>query len=442
MTDFIKNRERCGLFAEMGLGKTVTCLTAIDDMMYDELRISRVLILAPLRVALLTWPDEIEKWSHTRRLSYQVIYDDNRQTGLETDADIHIMSYSTLPWLVEYLREHKYFPFDYDMVIFDESTYIKTKRSNRWTICNALFYDVPHKVILTGTPAPNGLHDLWGQIFHLDHGQSLGSNLTDFRRMYFLRDGHKYHPLKNAKAQISKQLAHLVMPMKAKDYLSLPPFVTNVVKTLMPKADFDTYKQLEADFFLQIDGKEVSAFDAASLSMKLRQFVQGFLISDDEGTIANVHSLKLDVLEDIINNTDDNVLIAVQFRHDIDMIRGRLGQVPAVYGGTDIKDDMVNIGKWNRRQLGVLVAHPASLAHGVNLQSGGSTIIWYGIPWNLEHYLQFNKRLHRSGQKRAVIAHHIVMDQTIDRLVMSVLRRKEQTQETLMSDIKDYRRAV
>lgn len=439
MTDFIKDTPRCGLFAEMGLGKTVTTLTAIDDLMYDEFRVGRVLILAPLRVALLTWPEEIDKWNHTRRLTYSVIYGEERLGALLTKSDIHIMSYSTLPWLVEYLKLRKRWPYEYDMVIFDESTYIKNKSSNRWTICNALFYDIPRKVILTGTPSPNGLHDLWGQIFHLDNGRALGASLGDFRRMYFLRDGYRYHPLKSAKEQITKQLAHLVMPMKAEDYLTLPPFSENQIKCLFDAKQTDQYEQLEKEFFIEIAGIDTTAFDAASLSTKLRQYCQGFLYNDMSG-VSTVHDLKIEELKNILDSTDDNVLIAVQFKQDVHNIRAALGDIPAIYGETDIKDDMVNIGKWNRRELKAMIAHPASLAHGVNLQSGGSTLVWFGITWNLEHHDQFNARIYRQGQTRPVIAHYIIIKGTIDEVVMSVIKRKTKTQHELMRSIQTYRK--
>ena len=439
MTQFVKSRNCCGLFAEMGLGKTVTTLTAIDDLINDEFKVSRVLILAPLRVALLTWPEEIEKWNHTRRLTYSVIYGDDRVVGLNTDTDIHLMSYSTLPWLVDYLTTHRRLPYTYDMVIYDESTYVKNKASKRWTICNALFYDVPRRVILTGTPTPNGLHDLWGQIFHLDHGQSLGASLTDYRRVYFLRNGHKYHPLKNAKTEISQRLAHLVMPMKAEDYLQLPPFTDNRIKCLLDEENAARYSELEREFFIEIAGTETTAFDAASLSAKLRQFVQGFLY-DDTGGISWAHRLKIEALQDIVDNTDENILVAVQFKADVAMIRNQFGNVPAIYGESGTKEDIINIGKWNRGELKMLVAHPASLAHGVNLQSGGHTIVWYGIPWNLEHYSQFNARLYRQGQTRPVIAHHLIMARTIDEVVINVLRGKERTQEVFMRDVQAYRK--
>jgi len=427
------------VYKRQGLGKTVTTLTAIDDMMYDEFKIERVLILAPLRVALLTWPDEIDKWNHTRRLTYSVIYGDDRVHALHTDADIHIMSYSTLPWLVDYLKRHKYFPFEYDMVIYDESTYIKNKDSNRWTICNALFHDVERRVILTGTPSPNGLHDLWGQIFHLDHGRSLGSSLSDFRRMYFLRDGYKYHPLRGAKEQISKQLADLVMPMKAEDYLQMPPFTINKVKCLLPPELMKEYEEFERDFFIEVAGVDTTAFDMAAMSMKLRQFVQGFLYNDDDG-VSHVHSLKCDALRDIVESTTDNILVSIQFKQDAEAIRQEFGDVPVINSDSNVKDDMVNIGRWQRGELRMLVAHPGSLAHGVNLQSGGHIIVWYGITWSLEHYDQFNARLYRQGQKHPVIAHHLLMHNTIDSIVMGVLKAKTRTQDQLMRGIQEYRK--
>jgi len=442
MTSFIEDRQCCGLLAEMGLGKTVTTLTAIDNLIYDMFQIERVLILAPLRVALMTWPDEIEKWDHTNRLSYSIIYgEETRQAALETDAHIHLMSYSTLPWLVEYIKENKNLPFDYDMVIYDESTYIKNKDSNRWLICNALFYDVPRKVILTGTPSPNGLHDLWGQIYHLDHGQSLGGSLGDFRRMHFLRTNHSYKPMVGAKERITKQLAHLVMPMKAKDYLSLPKFTQNRIKCVLPPKNRVEYDLLEEDLFLNLDQTSVTAFDAASLSMKLRQYVQGFLINDEK-EVTDIHKIKIAALRDIIDQTDDNVFIAVQFKHDIEMIRREFGndQARYVYSGTSTTEDMDSIRRWNRGSLRLLVAHPASLSHGVNLQTGGHTIVWYGQTWSLEHHDQFNARLHRPGQTNPVIAHYLIMDNTMDEVLYDVIKRKARTQNDLMKGLKEYRK--
>jgi len=327
------------------------------------------------------------------------------------------------------------------MVIYDESTYIKNKDSNRWTICNALFHDVKRRVILTGTPSPNGLHDLWGQIFHLDHGQSLGTSLSDFRRMYFLRDGYRYLPLKNAKKEISKKIAHLVMPMKSKDYLQLPAFNTNTIKCLLEDDLEPKYAELERDFFLDIAGVEVSAFDAAALSIKLRQFVQGFLYTDDGGTTI-LHDLKLQALKDIIEGTNDNVLVAVQFKQDIKAIKDLFGHsVPCIHGDSDPKEDIINIGRWNRKELKMLVMHPASGGHGLNLQKGGATIVWFGVTWNLEHYDQLNARLHRQGQTRPVISHHIIMKGTIDEVGLSTLKRKSRTQSDLFADVLQYRKA-
>jgi len=439
MTDFLVERPEAGLFVEMGLGKTVTTLTAIKELMFNRYQVGRVLILAPLRVALLTWPEEIKKWDHLGELTYSVVYGEERAKKLKANVDIHIMSYSTLPWLVRYLKKRKRLPHKFDMVIFDESTYIKNQDSIRWTICNALFYDIPRRVILTGTPSPNGLHDLWGQIFHLDRGKSLGASLGNFRRLYFLRDGHRYLPLRNAREKMSKQLADLVISMKAKDYLQLPGFITNKVLCKMDDKSRAQYEELEREFFVDIKEVETSAFDAASLTMKLRQFCQGFLYND-EGGVSRIHNEKLQALVDIRESTDDNLLVAVQFHEDIERIKCEWPDVACIWSGSDTKEDLINIGRWNRGELPMLVAHPGSLAHGMNLQTGGHTIVWYGVTWSLEHHDQFNARLYRQGQTKRVIAHYILMHDTIDQVVMAALRRKTRTQADLMEGIKQYRK--
>ena len=258
--------------------------------------------------------------------------------------------------------------------------------------------------------------------------------------MYFLRSGYQYKPLRNAKKQIIEKISHLAMPMKAEDYLTLPPITYNKVWCTLKNGLEEKYEELEQDFLLEVDGVATSAFDAASLSMKLRQYVQGFLFNDDN-RITELHKLKVEALRDIVDSTNDNILVAVQFKHDMTMLRREFGSdLPCVYSESNTNEDIKNLVKWNKRQIKMMAAHPGSLAHGVNLQSGGSTVVFYGMPWSLEHYLQFIARVYRQGQPHPVMCHHLLMKDTIDELIYSVVQVKDRTQSSLMRGIEAYRK--
>ena len=421
------------LFLDMGLGKTVITLTAIKELMYERFEIQKVLVIAPLRVARDTWPAEIRKWDHLAGLTYAVAVGSQaeRLAALRSKADIHIINRENVTWLVE----ESGLPFDYDLVVIDELSSFKSYRAKRFKSLLSVRRTVKRIVGLTGTPSSNGLMDLWAQFRLLDLGERLGRYISHYRERYFLPDKRNaqvvftYKLKPGAEEQIYNAISDITISMKAEDYLDLPPCIHNVVKVALSEREREVYERFRKEMVISLGGEEIDAMNAAALSNKLLQMANG-AVYDDRHTGHQIHERKLDALEDLIEAANGRpVMVCYWFRHDLERIRRRFPTVRELKTAQDIED-------WNAGKIPVALVHPASAGHGLNLQYGGCTLVWFGLTWSLELYQQTNKRLHRQGQRDTVVIHHIVADGTIDELVLAALHRKDKTQAALIAAVK------
>ena len=428
--EFIKTTPKCGLWVDMGLGKTVTVLTALADL-FDRFEIGRVLIIAPLRVAKHTWPDEIKKWPHVCHLSHAVACGDRkkRESALAGREDIHVINRETVPWLVEHLGDK----WPYDVVVIDESSSFKSHASQRFKSLRKTMPHVDRMVQLTGTPASNGLLDIWAQIYLLDRGERLGRTFQMYRNRYFTcgYTGHSWQ-LRDAAAErrITERIEDICMTLSAADYLELPERIDTTVSIELYATARAQYRQLEREFLLLLERSTVEVFNAATLTTKLLQLANGAIYTDENYNWERVHDEKLDALAEIIESANGRpVLVAYGFKSDRERIKKRFR------GAVDVTTYDA-IRKWNNGRIQLMIAHPASAGHGLNLQTGGSTVVWFGLPWSLELYQQFNARLHRQGQTQPVTVHHIVAANTVDETVMAALSRKNVTQKQLLDRLK------
>jgi SNF2 family DNA or RNA helicase len=438
---FIDDNPKSALFLDMGLGKTVIILTHIHEKLLDCLSIRHALIVAPLRVATVTWPAEIEKWDHTRVLTYHVLHGKGRTVDAPR-VNITLTNYETLQWMRKY--PHIFNRFDY--VVFDESTWLKNHTSKRWQTAFSMFGTRQHIKLLTGTPIPNGLEDIWGQMFWLDHGARLGRTKSTFMQEYFLQGGYmqyKYLPRSGSLQRVTDKVKDIAKTLKAKDYVQLPSILFNDISVKLPSDVMDRYAKFEREFLIQIGGQEIIAFNTATLGMKLRQCVQGFIYDEDKRAL-RLHDEKIKALEELLKTSPANFLVAVNFKAEIEMLRKHFlsYQPMAVYGDTSPQESARAVHAWNSGNLRLLFAHPQSLGHGMNLQQGGFTVVWMGPTWNLEHWLQFNKRLHRMGQTKPVIIHTIVAENTVDSVVSAALKGKDVTQEKLLQGLINYQKSM
>ena len=432
-TEFMIKNPVSAVFLDMGLGKTVVTLTAINEMCRDTFLVSKVLVIAPLRVARDTWPAEIEKWNHLKGLTYAVAVgtEAERRAALLQNASVYIINRENLCWLIE----DSGLPFDFDMVVIDELSSFKSHRAKRFKSLLKARPRIKRIVGLTGTPSTNGLMDLWAEFRILDLGKRLGRYITHYRQNYFIPDKRNgmvvfsYKPLPGAEEAIYKRIDDITISMKAEDYLDMPDCIYNEVKVKLNKKERKVYNTLKKELVVSIGADEVDASNAAVLSNKLSQLANGAIYSDDKKFIS-IHDRKLDALEDLIEAANGKpVLVAYWFKHDFERIKKRF-DVREIKSSKDIVD-------WNNGQIPVAVIHPASAGHGLNLQAGGSTLIWYGITWSLELYQQTNARLWRQGQKsEAVIIHHIIAEKTVDEQIMAALNRKDKTQSALIDAVR------
>ena len=425
--------DSAGLFLDMGLGKTVISLTVVNELLYNYFDISNVLVIAPLRVAQTTWPDEVRKWDHLQHLTISKILGSvkERRAALNTPADIHIINRENVAWLVEECG--KDWPFD--MVVIDELSSFKSTKAKRFRALRRVRPCIKRIVGLTGTPAPNGLIDLWPQIYLLDQGERLGKTVTGYRNRYFnpgRRNGYVVYDwvLKpGAEEAIYEKLDDICVSMKSEDWLQMPERIDREVVVRIPEAARARYDQLERDLLLPYEGGDVTADNAAVLSNKLLQMANG-AVYDENGSTREIHQAKLEALDDILEAANGQpVLVFYNYQHDRDRI---LKHIPTARV-LDTEDD---IEKWNQGEIPVMLAHPASAGHGLNLQAGGSVIVWFGLTWSLELYQQANARLYRQGQNKSVIIHHLVAEGTIDEDVMRALERKDTGQEALLAAVK------
>ena len=432
-TDFILQNPVAAVFLDMGLGKSVITLTAIKDLCLDSFQVRKVLVIAPLRVARDTWPSEIEKWDHLKDLKYAVAVGTEleRKTALMQKANVYIINRENVQWLVE----ESGLPFDYDMVVIDELSSFKSFQAKRFRSLLKVRPTVKRMVGLTGTPSSNGLMDLWAQFRLLDLGKRLGRFITHYRNQYFTPDKRNgqvvfsYKPLPGAEEAIYSAISDITISMKAVDHLNMHECVMNEVKVALSEKERKTYNTMKADLVVSLQGEEIDAGTAAALAGKLSQMANGAVYGEDKKYI-EFHNRKLDALEDLIEAANGKpVLVAYWFKHDLERIKKRF-DVREISTSKDIQD-------WNKGKIPVAVIHPASAGHGLNLQAGGSTMIWFGLTWSLELYMQANARLWRQGQQAdTVVIHHIIAAGTIDERIMAALRNKDKTQSALIEAVK------
>lgn len=435
---FILNSKAAGIFLDCGLGKTVITLTAIAELMHNRFEISKALVIAPLRVAENVWDVEAKKWGHLKHLRVAKVLgsEKKRIQALNTNADIYVINRENTKWLVDYYK--KDWPFD--MLVLDELSSFKSHRAKRFKALRKVRPLCKRVVGLTGTPAPNGLIDLWAQVYLLDSGQRLGKTISGYRERYFLPDKRNQHvifsykPREGAEEAIYKKLSDICISMKNRDYLTLPERMDNILGINLPPKVLEQYRQLERDLLLPLLEGDIVAGSAAVLTNKLLQ-ITGGAVYDEGKKVQILHDEKLKALEDLVEAANGKpVLVYYNYRHELERIQKQF-----LCRVLDTAKDMED---WNKGEIPVMLAHPASAGHGLNLQNGGSTIIWFGLPWSLELYQQANARIHRQGQKNTVVVHHLVAKETIDEDVMQVLAKKQAGQEALLQAVKARVRGI
>lgn len=431
-TDFIVNNEISAILLQMGLGKSIITLTAIDELMLNRFDVAKILIIGPIRVVTSTWPNEIKKWEHLKFLNYSVVVgsEKERLAALKTPAHIYLINRENVDWLIN----KSGYKFDFDMVVIDELSSFKSYSAKRVKSLLKVRPQVKRIVGLTGTPSSNGLMDLWSQFRILDLGKRLGRFITHYRNKYFVPDKrngaviYSYKPQIDAEERIYEAISDITISMKSKDYLNLPECIVNDVYVNLEDKEKKIYNTLKQEMFAKIKDIEIDVVNAASLSNKLLQMASGSVY--DENKIGhNIHDKKLDALEDLIESANGKaVLVAYWFKSELERISKRF-KVREIKTDKDITD-------WNKGKIPVALIHPASAGHGLNLQEGGSILIWFSLTWSLELYQQTNARLHRQGQKETVTVHHIITKGTIDEDVIKALKKKDKSQEALMDAVK------
>lgn len=428
--EFIIEHPYCCLMLDMGLGKTVVTLTALWELLLDSFEIAKVLVVAPKRVAEDTWPNEIKKWVHLKDISFSLVLGsrNQREEALKKKASIYIINRENVSWLVE--QGH----WSFDALIIDELSSFKSSKATRFKALKKVRPGIKRVIGLTGTPAPNNLLDLWSEVNLLDMGERLGRFIGSYRDEYFSPDKRNqqvifsYKPKAGAEQKIYEKISDICISMKACDYLCMPERIDNVIEVNMDKCEYELYKKLEKEMLLSFSEGDIDAVNAAALSNKLMQMANG-AVYDENRQVKEIHSRKLDALEDLIEQANGkNVLVFYAYRHDRDRIMRR-------FSAQEIRDSS-DISRWNEGKINIAIAHPASAGHGLNLQSGGSIVIWFGLTWSLELYSQANARLYRQGQKETVVVHHIVTKNTVDIDVMDALKNKKTGQDRLIEAVR------
>ena len=429
--EFIKSKKRCGLFLGLGMGKTTASLTAMSDAL-DSMTVAKVLVIAPLRVANSVWAQETKQWTHLSHLRVSVCTGNERtrMAALQRDADIYTINRENVPWLVKLYG--KKWPFD--AVIVDESSSFKSPSSQRFKALKRALPFTDYVVLLTGTPSPNGLLDLWSQMYLVDFGERLGKTMTGYKQRFFESDymGYKFTPRQGSSEAIHRLLSDKVLSMSAEDYLQVPDRIDLVERVELPPKVFAQYQEFERTLLAELDdGQEIEAISAAVLANKLLQWSNGATYTDSLGNWSELHSVKLDALADLVEqNPSENMLVAYNYKTDLERLRVRFPDAVVM------DKQQETIDRWNRGEIQMMLAHPASAGHGLNLQKGGSMLVWFGLNWSLELYQQFNGRLHRQGQTRPVRVVHIVASGCMDERVIDALNKKGETQNALLFALK------
>ena len=437
-TEFIESHPIAAVILQMGLGKTVCTLTAIEHLIYDTFEVSKVLIVAPLRVAKVTWSDEIDKWDHLSHLTYSVAVgsEKERLLALKKKADLYMINRENLQWLIE----KSGLPFDYDMVVLDELSSFKSWQSKRFRAFMKVRPKVQRVVGLTGTPSSNGLMDLFAEFKCLDMGERLGRFITQYRNAFFIPDRmngqvvYSYKPRPFAEEEIYRRIGDITISMKALDHLKMPELIENRYPVYMDDGEKQQYESMKKDLILPyLENETITAANAAALSGKLCQMANGAVYSD-EGSVAHIHDRKLDALEDIIEAAQGPILLCYWFKHDLERITRKLDELKVEYAR--ISSDG-SIRMWNEGKFQVGLIHPASAGHGLNLQAGGNHIVWFGLTWSLELLEQTNARLWRQGQRaETVVVQYLVTAGTIDERILDAISKKEQDQNALIDAVK------
>jgi SNF2 family DNA or RNA helicase len=430
-SDFIVEHPVCCLMLDMGLGKTVITLTALWDLVLDRFDVGRVLIVAPKRVAEDTWPKELAKWEHLSGLTASLVLGSKaeREAALRKPAFLYIINRENVSWLVENYQ------WDFDMVVIDELSSFKSNKAERFKAMKRVRPMVKRIVGLTGTPAPNSLLDLWPQMYLMDMGRRLGRFIGGYRDRYFVPDKrnreiiYSYKPREGAEESIYEQISDICISMKAVDYLDMPERIDNCIEVKMSPAERELYDGFQRDMILRLGDTVLDAVNAAALSGKLLQMANGAVYAED-GKVLPIHDRKLDALEDLVEAANGKpLLVAYWYKHDLQRIKARFKIARCIDTSRDIDD-------WNAGKISLGLIHPASAGHGLNLQDGGSTIIWFGLTWSLELYQQLNARLWRQGQKHTVVIHHIITKGTHDEDVMKALEQKDTRQSALIDAVR------
>lgn len=429
---------KIGLFLDMGLGKTSIVLSAVRELKYNRFQVSKVLVIAPKKVAESTWTKEKDKWDHTKMLRVSKILgsEKKRIKALYTQADLYVINRDNVAWLVDYLRNSWFF----DMIIIDESSSFKSHTAKRFKALAAIAPRINRIVELTGTPSPNGLMDLWAQIYLLDEGQRLGKRFGGFRERYFNPGArsssgkvYNYSPKRGSEESILTSISDICVSMKSDDYLSLPDIIEHDIPVVLsPKAE-KAYRDMEREMMLSLPEDDISVTSAAALSNKLLQIGNGALYDEDR-EVHEIHNCKIEAFMELIEGlSGKSALVFYNYQHDRDRIKKALSKTELVVRELKTTQDEDD---WNAGKIDILLTHPASSAYGLNLQEGGNHVIWFGLTWNYELYSQANKRLHRQGQKEKVIVHHLVCEGTRDEDVMNALKRKDDVQKFVMDSLK------
>lgn len=429
-TNFVLEHPACGLILDMGLGKSVITLTALWSLLLDSFDVGKVLVVAPKRVAENTWPTELKKWEHLDGLTWSLVLgsEKDRRAALQRRAKIYIINRENVTWLVDNYR------WDFDTLVIDELSSFKSSKAQRFRALKKVRPRINRVIGLTGTPQPNGLLDLWPQMYLLDMGQRLGRFVGGYRERFFLPDKrnreviYSYKPKEGAEEKIYELISDICISMKAADYLDMPELVASRVEVQMNAKEQKLYEGFERDMVLHLKDGDLDAVNAAALSGKLVQMANGAVYGENR-KVHHIHDRKLDALEDIIEAANGKpLLVAYWYKHDLERIRQRF-EVRTIDTPKDIAD-------WNEGKIPVALIHPASAGHGLNLQDGGSTIVWFGLTWSLELYQQLNARLWRQGQKHTVVIQHIVAAGTHDEDIMNALEKKDMSQTALIAAVK------
>lgn len=424
--DWILEHSYCGLLLDMGLGKTLTTLSAIDELKNIFCEDHKILVIAPKKVAEETWSAEIEKWGFD--LTYSKILGTTKQRirALETEADIYLINRENITWIVDYFKTK--WPFTF--VVIDELSSFKSSKAKRFRALRKVRPKIKRLVGLTGTPAPNSLIDLWPQIYLMDRGERLETSQTRFKERYFTPDKrngpivYSWALKEGAEDEIYGKLEDICVSMKAKDHLQLPPRTDNIVPVKL--SNMKLYKKMETDLVLSFKDKEITAANSAVLANKLLQLANG-AIYDDEKNAVVIHDDKLEALENIVEDSQGQpILVFYQYQHDLERIKNRFPQA----------EELSTVDRWNEGKIPMLLCHPQSAGHGLNLQKGGHIIVWFGLTWSLEYYQQANARLDRQGQTEPVIVHHLVAENTVDEKVIRMLQNREKNQNALLEAVK------